>query len=107
MSGVLPLAAGTEGEALWFRPTGSGTRSIFLSLDPLQTSAKAGLATAPLQSAFMCPLMKKPPAQQLAIKLRQIETPKYESATLPNSPHQTSGLLSFRETAGRQKSIVC
>lgn len=78
VSGVLPLAAGTEGEALWLRPTGSGTQLFSLLLDPLQTSVKPGLATAPLKSAFMCPLMKKPPAQQLAIKHRQIETPKYE-----------------------------
>lgn len=71
---------GWEGEALRLRPAGSGLGRSLGRSRPLQTSAQAGLTTAPLQAAFMCPLMRKPPAQQPAIKHRQIKTPKYESA---------------------------
>lgn len=79
------------------RPSGSDRLArdsvgLFGRLRPLQTSAQAGLTEAPLQPAFMCPLMRKPPAQQPAIKHRQIKTPKYESATLPNSAGQARGV---------------
>lgn len=70
-----------EGEALRFRPAGIGLSRFLGRSRPPQTSAQAGLTTAPLQAAFMCPLMRKPPAQQPAIKHRQIKTLKYESAT--------------------------
>jgi len=85
----------SEGEALCLRPAGSGLCRSLGRLRPLQTSAEGGLTTSPLQPAFMCPLMRKPPAQQLAIKHRQIKTPKYESATLPNSAGQARGVALF------------
>lgn len=67
VSGVPPLAAWLSG---WGPPAQTGwlgTRSFGRS-HPLQTSVQAGLTKAPLQAAFMCPLMRKPPAQQPAIK---------------------------------------
>lgn len=84
---------GREGEALRLRPAGSGLGRSFGRLRPLQTSAQAGLTKAPLQPAFMCPLMRKPPAQQPPIKHRQIKTPKYESAMQPNSVSQDRGVV--------------
>lgn len=83
---------GWEGEALQLRPAGSGLGLSFGRLLPFQTSARADLTKAPLQPSFMCPLMRKPPAQQPAIKHKQIKTPKYESATLPNSAGQARGV---------------
>lgn len=53
---------GWGGEAFCLRPAGSGLVGSFGRPHLLQTSAQAGLTNVPLQAAFMCHLMRKPPA---------------------------------------------
>lgn len=93
-----------EGEALRLRPAGSRLGRSLSRSRPLQTSAQAGLTTAPLLPAFMCPLMRKPPAQQPAIKHRRIKTPKYESAKLPNSAGQARGVALLKGDLRKTRS---
>lgn len=53
---------GWEGEVFCLRPAGSDLAWSSGRPHLLQTSEQAGLTNAPLRAAFMCPLMRKPPA---------------------------------------------